>query len=83
MVICLDKQHESKKILLNIFVKGCHQLSKMGRLKALVWFWIIDETLGLTFDLSVWIRKGSPIQVVELDDGHGEGDSHKRDDQML
>ena len=26
--------------------KGCHQLPKMGRLKALVWFWLIDETLS-------------------------------------
>ena len=26
--------------------KGCHQLSKRGRLKALVWFWLIDETLS-------------------------------------
>ena len=53
MVKCLGKQHEFKMLLLNIFVKGCHQLPKRGRLKALDWFWIIDETLGLTFDLSV------------------------------
>ena len=26
--------------------KGCHQLPKKGRLKALVWFWKIDETLS-------------------------------------
>ena len=24
--------------------KGYHQLPKRGRLKALVWFWLIDET---------------------------------------
>ena len=54
MVKCLGKQHESKKILLKIFVKkGCHQLPKSGRLKALVWFWIIDEILVLTSMLSV------------------------------
>ena len=53
MVKCLGKQHESKKILLNILVKGCDQLPKRERLKALFWFWIIDETLGLTLDLSV------------------------------
>ena len=53
MVKCLGKQHESKKILLNIFVKGCHQLPKKERLKALVWFWIIDETYGLILELSV------------------------------
>ena len=26
--------------------KGCHQLPKRGRLKALVWFWLIGETLS-------------------------------------
>ena len=26
--------------------KGCHQLPKRGRLKVLVWFWLIDETLS-------------------------------------
>ena len=26
--------------------KGCHQLPKRERLKALVWFWVIDETLS-------------------------------------
>ena len=26
--------------------KGCYQLPKRGRLKALVWFWLIDETLS-------------------------------------
>ena len=26
--------------------KDCHQLPKRGRLKALVWFWLIDETLS-------------------------------------
>ena len=26
--------------------KGCHQLPKRGRLKSLVWFWLIDETLS-------------------------------------
>ena len=25
---------------------GCHQLPKRWRLKALVWFWLIDETLS-------------------------------------
>ena len=53
MVKCLGKQHESKKLLLNIFVKGSHQLLKRGRLKAPIWHWIIDENLGRTFDLSV------------------------------
>ena len=46
---------------------------------------ILDNwwNLGLTFDLRIWIRWGSPIQVVELDDGHGEGDGHKKMDQVL
>jgi hypothetical protein len=53
MVKCLGKQHESKRILLKIFVKkGCHQLPKRGRFKAQVWFWL-DETLVLTSMLSV------------------------------
>ena len=26
--------------------KDCYQLPKKGRLKALVWFWLIDETLS-------------------------------------
>jgi hypothetical protein len=50
---CLGKQHEFKKILLNIFVKRLSQLPKRGRLKALVWFWIIDEIYGLIPELSV------------------------------
>ena len=42
---------------------------------------ILDNwwNLWLTFHLSIWIRQGSPIQVVELDDGHGDGDGHKKD----
>jgi len=53
MVNCLGKQHESKKILLKISVNGSSLLPKRGRLKALVWFWTIDETLVLTSMLSV------------------------------
>jgi len=44
MVKYLGKQHESKKIVLKIFVNGLSLITKKGRLKALVWFWIIDET---------------------------------------
>ena len=53
--------------------------------KVLLRVLVLDNwwNLGLTFDLSMWIRWGSPIQVVKLDDGHGEGDGHKRDDQVL
>ena len=28
--------------------------------KALVWFWIIDETYGLILELSVWTREDGP-----------------------
>ena len=28
-------------------------------------------------------RQHGPTQVVKLDDGHGEGDGHQRDDQVL
>ena len=67
MVKCLDKQHESKKILLKILCKkSCHQLPKRGRLKALVWFWIIDETLVLTSMLSVCrLNEVGTCQVME------------------
>jgi hypothetical protein len=33
-----------KNFIENLCEKGYHQLPKRGRLKALVWFWIIDET---------------------------------------
>ena len=33
--------------------------------------------LGLTFDLSMWIRKGGPIQVIEQDEVHGDGGGHE------
>ena len=34
------------------------------------------KALGLTFDLSVWIRKGGPIQVKEQDEVHGDEDGY-------
>ena len=37
---------DSSKIQFISLWKGCHQLTKMGRLKALVWFWLIDKTLS-------------------------------------
>jgi hypothetical protein len=38
--------------------------------------------LELTFDLSVWIRQGGPIQVIEKDEVHGvEGWTWDDDDQ--
>ena len=35
------------------------------------------KALGLTFDLSVWIRKGGPIQVIEQDEVHGDEGGHE------
>ena len=50
----------------NLCKKGCHQLPKRGRLKALVWFWIIDETLVLTSMLSVCrLNEVGTCQVME------------------
>ena len=82
MVIYLGKQHESKKISLNIFANKLSSITKKGQIESPSL--VLDNwwNLGLTFDLSVWIRWGSPIQVVKLDDGHGEGDGHRRDDQV-
>ena len=39
---------------------------------------ILDNwwNLGLTFDLSVWIRQGGPIQVMEQGEVHGVEDEH-------
>jgi hypothetical protein len=50
MVKCLGKQHGSKKFSLNIFMKRLSSIIKKRRLKALVWFWIIDETYGLILE---------------------------------
>ena len=33
--------------------------------------------LGLTFDLSMWIRQGGPIQVMEQDEVHGDEGGHE------
>ena len=37
---------DSIKLQFISLCKGCHQLPKRERLKALVWFWLIDETLS-------------------------------------
>ena len=44
MVNCLGKQHGFQIDFNSYLCGGCHQLLKRDRLKALVWFWIIDET---------------------------------------
>ena len=41
--------------------KGCHQLPKMGKLKALVWFWLIDETLSANLVYQSGHKIGSTI----------------------
>jgi hypothetical protein len=40
------------------FFRHCSPKWPFSPLKALVWFWLIDETLILTSMLSVWIRWG-------------------------
>ena len=55
-----------KKFIENLHRRGCHQLSNRWRLKVLVWFWIIDETLVLTSILSVYrLDKVGTCQVME------------------
>ena len=44
--------------------KGCHQLPKRGRLKALVWFWLIDETLSANLVYQSDHEIGGIFQVV-------------------
>ena len=46
MVKSLGKQHGLKMISIHIFVNGLSSVTKKERLKALVWFWLINETLG-------------------------------------
>ena len=59
--------------------KGCHQLPKRGRLKALVWFWWIDETLSANLvyqsdhEIGSTIPSGGAIGE-DHDDGDGHGD---------
>ena len=67
MVKCLGKQHEfKKKFIENLCKKGCHQLPKRVRLKALVWFWIIDDTLVLTSMISMCrLNEVGTCQVME------------------
>ena len=45
--------------------KGCHQLPKRGRLKALVSFWLIDETLSTNLVYQSGHEIGSTIPSVE------------------
>jgi hypothetical protein len=33
--------------------------------------------IGLTFDLSIWIKQGGPIQVIEQDEVHGDEVGHE------
>ena len=77
MVICLGKQHESKKISLNTFVNRLSSITKKGEIKSPSL--VLDNwwNLELTFDLTVEIRQGGPIQVIEQDEVHGDGDGHK------
>ena len=77
MVKCLGKQHESKKISLNIFVNRLSSITKKGEIESPS---LVSDNwwnLGLAFDLSVWIRKCGPLQVIEQDEVHGVEDGHE------
>ena len=50
--------------------KGCHQLPKRGRLKALVWFWLIDETLSANLVYQSDYEIGSTIPSGEANEDH-------------
>ena len=50
--------------------KGCRQLPKRERLKALVWFWLIDETLSVNLVYQNDYEIGSTIQSGEPNEDH-------------
>ena len=77
MVKCLDKQHEFKKILLNIFVKRLSSITKKGEIEspslALANWWNLDTNLCHECHVS----KVCTYQVMEHgDEVHGDGDGH-------
>ena len=49
---------------------GCYQLSKRGRLKALVWFWWIDETLSANLVYQSDYEIGSTTPSDEANEDH-------------
>ena len=53
--IALASNMNPKELNFHIFVE-LSSITKKGRLKALVWFWLIDETYWTNPCLSVWIR---------------------------
>ena len=62
-----------KRFQLNIFVNRLSWITKKGEIESPSL--VLDNwwNLGRTFDLSVWIRKGGSIQVIEQDEVHGDG----------
>ena len=50
--------------------KGCHQLPKRGRLKALVWFWLIDKTLSANLVYQSDYEIGSTTPSDEENEDH-------------
>ena len=45
--------------------EGCHQLPKRGRLRALFWFWWIDETLCANLVYQIDYEIDGTFQVVK------------------
>ena len=77
MVICLDKQHESKKISLNIFVNRLSSITKKGEIQSpslvLANWWNLSTNLCHECHVS----KVGIFQVMEHgDEVHGDGDGH-------
>ena len=61
---------------MNIFVNRLSSIIKKGEIESPS---LVSDNwwnLGLTFDLSVWIRKCGPLQVIEQDEVHGDEDGH-------
>ena len=56
--------------LIYIFVKGLSSITKKGRLKALVWFWWIDETLSANLVYQSYYEIGITTPSGEANEDH-------------
>ena len=61
---------DSIKIQFIYLCKGCHQLPKRGRLKALVWFWLIDEAISANLVYQSDYEIGSTTPSDEANEDH-------------